>query len=40
MIGFFGQQAEEQGALQSATLGGPPVLDLVAKPYFVGFFEW
>ncbi|WP_306812047.1 LLM class flavin-dependent oxidoreductase [Sphingobium sp. CFD-1] len=33
---FFGQQAEEQGKLQSATLGGPPVLDLVAKPYFVG----
>lgn len=36
MIAFFGQQAEEQGKLQSATLGGPPVLDLVAKPYFVG----
>lgn len=36
MIGFFGKQAEEQGKLQSATLGGPPVLDLVARPYFVG----
>jgi len=33
---FFGKQAEEQSKLQSATLGGPPVLDLVAKPYFVG----
>lgn len=36
MIAYFGQQAEAQGKLQSATLGGPPVLDLVAKPYFVG----
>ena len=36
MITFFGQQAAEQSKLQSATLGGPPVLDLVAKPYFVG----
>lgn len=36
MEAFFGIQAEEQGKLQSATLGGPPVLDLVAKPYFVG----
>lgn len=33
---FFGKQAEESAKLQSATLGGPPVLDLVAKPYFVG----
>lgn len=36
MIAYFGQQAEAQGKLQSATLGGPPVLELVAKPYFVG----
>ena len=36
MTGFFGKQAEEQSLLQSSTLGGPPVLDLVAKPYFVG----
>lgn len=36
MRAFFGKQAEETGKLQSATLGGPPVLDLVAKPYFVG----
>jgi len=36
MEAFFGMQAEEQGRLQSATLGGPPVLDLIAKPYFVG----
>ena len=36
MIAYFGQQAAEQSKLQSATLGGPPVLDLVAKPYFVG----
>ncbi len=33
---FFGKQAEESSKLQSATLGGPPVLELVAKPYFVG----
>ncbi len=36
MIAYFGQQAEASSKLQSATLGGPPVLDLVAKPYFVG----
>jgi len=36
MFAFFGKQAEEQSKLQSDTLGGPPVLDLVAKPYFVG----
>ncbi|WP_371433343.1 LLM class flavin-dependent oxidoreductase [Novosphingobium sp.] len=36
MVEFFGRMAEEQGKLQSATLGGPPVLELVAKPYFVG----
>ena len=36
MVAWFGQQAEAQGKLQSATLGGPPVLELVAKPYFVG----
>lgn len=36
MFEYFGKQAEEQSKLQSATLGGPPVLDLVAKPYFVG----
>jgi alkanesulfonate monooxygenase SsuD/methylene tetrahydromethanopterin reductase-like flavin-dependent oxidoreductase (luciferase family) len=36
MMAFFGQQAEVSSKLQSATLGGPPVLDLVAKPYFVG----
>ncbi|CAH0495296.1 LLM class flavin-dependent oxidoreductase [Novosphingobium sp. CECT 9465] len=36
MIAYFGAQAEAQGTLQSATLGGPPVLELVAKPYFVG----
>jgi alkanesulfonate monooxygenase SsuD/methylene tetrahydromethanopterin reductase-like flavin-dependent oxidoreductase (luciferase family) len=32
----FGAKAEESAKLQSATLGGPPVLSLVAKPYFVG----
>ena len=36
MEAFFGKQAEESAQLQSATLGGPPVLDLIAKPYFVG----
>jgi alkanesulfonate monooxygenase SsuD/methylene tetrahydromethanopterin reductase-like flavin-dependent oxidoreductase (luciferase family) len=36
MIAYFGRQAEEQSTLQSATLGGPPVLELVAQPYFVG----
>jgi alkanesulfonate monooxygenase SsuD/methylene tetrahydromethanopterin reductase-like flavin-dependent oxidoreductase (luciferase family) len=36
MEAHFGAQAEAQGKLQSATLGGPPVLDLIAKPYFVG----
>ncbi len=36
MFAYFGKQAEESSKLQSATLGGPPVLDLVAKPYFVG----
>lgn len=36
MIAYFGAQAEASSKLQSATLGGPPVLDLVAKPYFVG----
>jgi len=36
MIAYFGKMAEEQGKLQSATLGGPPILELVAKPYFVG----
>ncbi len=36
MIGFLGKQAEEQGTLRSATLGGPPVLDMVAKPYCMG----
>ncbi|MFM6831761.1 MAG: LLM class flavin-dependent oxidoreductase, partial [Novosphingobium sp.] len=36
MYAYFGKQAEESSKLQSATLGGPPVLDLVAKPYFVG----
>lgn len=36
MAAWFGKQAEVQGKLQSATLGGPPVVDLVARPYFVG----
>ena len=36
MIAYFGAQAEASSKLQSATLGGPPVLDLVARPYFVG----
>src|SRR3546814_9232473 len=36
MEAYFGMKAEESAKLQSATLGGPPVLDLVAKPYFVG----
>ena len=36
MEAFFGKQNEEQSKLQSKTLGGPPVLDLVARPYFIG----
>lgn len=36
MGAYFGAKAEESAKLQSATLGGPPVLDLIAKPYFVG----
>ena len=32
----FGMKAEESAKLQSATLGGPPIVNLVAKPYFVG----
>lgn len=36
MNAYFGAKAEESAKLQSATLGGPPILDLVAKPYFIG----
>jgi alkanesulfonate monooxygenase SsuD/methylene tetrahydromethanopterin reductase-like flavin-dependent oxidoreductase (luciferase family) len=36
MNAYFGAKAEESAKLQSATLGGPPLLDLVAKPYFIG----
>lgn len=32
----FGAQATEQAALQSKTMGGPPKVPLVAKPYFLG----
>lgn len=39
MGAFFGAKAAESAKLQSATLGGPPVTDLIAKPYFVGGVE-
>lgn len=36
LTAHFGQKAEEAGKLQSKTMGGPPMLNLVMKPYFVG----
>jgi alkanesulfonate monooxygenase SsuD/methylene tetrahydromethanopterin reductase-like flavin-dependent oxidoreductase (luciferase family) len=36
MGAHFGQKAEESALLQSKTMGGPPALNLVLKPYFVG----
>jgi alkanesulfonate monooxygenase SsuD/methylene tetrahydromethanopterin reductase-like flavin-dependent oxidoreductase (luciferase family) len=36
MTAHFGKKAEEAALLQSATMGGPPALNLVLKPYFVG----
>jgi alkanesulfonate monooxygenase SsuD/methylene tetrahydromethanopterin reductase-like flavin-dependent oxidoreductase (luciferase family) len=39
MAEFFGQKAAESAQFQSATLGGPPVVSLVAQPYFVGSSE-
>jgi alkanesulfonate monooxygenase SsuD/methylene tetrahydromethanopterin reductase-like flavin-dependent oxidoreductase (luciferase family) len=36
MMAFFGQKAAESAKLQSATLGGPPLVTLVTEPYFVG----
>jgi len=36
MESHFGAKAEEQALLQSKTMGGPPKVPLVAKPYFLG----
>jgi alkanesulfonate monooxygenase SsuD/methylene tetrahydromethanopterin reductase-like flavin-dependent oxidoreductase (luciferase family) len=36
MAAHFGAKAEEAARLQSKTMGGPPLLPLVLKPYFVG----
>lgn len=36
MSQFFGAKAAEQAQLQQGTLGGPPVVPLIAEPYFVG----
>jgi alkanesulfonate monooxygenase SsuD/methylene tetrahydromethanopterin reductase-like flavin-dependent oxidoreductase (luciferase family) len=36
MTAHFGAKAEESARLQSKTMGGPPQLPLVLKPYFVG----
>jgi alkanesulfonate monooxygenase SsuD/methylene tetrahydromethanopterin reductase-like flavin-dependent oxidoreductase (luciferase family) len=36
MTAHFGAKAEESARLQSKTMGGPPLLPLVLKPYFVG----
>jgi len=36
MGAHFGAKAAESSQLQSKTLGGPPALNLVLKPYFVG----
>jgi alkanesulfonate monooxygenase SsuD/methylene tetrahydromethanopterin reductase-like flavin-dependent oxidoreductase (luciferase family) len=36
MGAYFGQKAAESAQFQSATLGGPPILNLVSQPYFVG----
>ncbi len=36
MGAHFGKKAEESALLQSETMGGPPALNLVLKPYFVG----
>jgi alkanesulfonate monooxygenase SsuD/methylene tetrahydromethanopterin reductase-like flavin-dependent oxidoreductase (luciferase family) len=33
---FFGAKAAEEAQMRSATLGGPPVNDLIAMPYFLG----
>jgi alkanesulfonate monooxygenase SsuD/methylene tetrahydromethanopterin reductase-like flavin-dependent oxidoreductase (luciferase family) len=33
---FFGVKMAEQAQLRSATLGGPPVNDLIITPYFLG----
>lgn len=32
----FGAMADQQAKIQSKTMGGPPVLPLILKPYFVG----
>jgi alkanesulfonate monooxygenase SsuD/methylene tetrahydromethanopterin reductase-like flavin-dependent oxidoreductase (luciferase family) len=36
MAEYFGKKAAESAKLQSATLGGPPLVTLVTEPYFVG----
>lgn len=36
MGAFFGAKATEQAQIQQQTLGGPPVVPLILKPYFVG----
>jgi alkanesulfonate monooxygenase SsuD/methylene tetrahydromethanopterin reductase-like flavin-dependent oxidoreductase (luciferase family) len=33
---YFGRKAAESAQFQAATLGGPPILNLVSQPYFVG----
>jgi alkanesulfonate monooxygenase SsuD/methylene tetrahydromethanopterin reductase-like flavin-dependent oxidoreductase (luciferase family) len=36
MQAHFGAKAEEAALMQAKTLGGPPLMPLVLKPYFVG----
>jgi alkanesulfonate monooxygenase SsuD/methylene tetrahydromethanopterin reductase-like flavin-dependent oxidoreductase (luciferase family) len=36
MGAYFGAKAEEAAKLQAKTMGGPPVVPLIAKPFFVG----
>ena len=33
---FFGAKAAEQASMQSATLGGPPIVPLILEPFFFG----
>lgn len=36
MAEHFGNKAAEQAKIQSATMGGPPVVPLILQPYFLG----
>jgi alkanesulfonate monooxygenase SsuD/methylene tetrahydromethanopterin reductase-like flavin-dependent oxidoreductase (luciferase family) len=36
MGAYFGAKAAEAATLQAKTMGGPPVVPLIAKPFFVG----